>query len=150
VRLASTLAAIGLVAFGAGCGGDDNGGGRLSQDEFQTQANAICKEFEAKVEALPEPQNAAELADYADQAKEIFAEGLGRLRDLQPPEDAQADYDAFLDNGEKAAGRLDELVEAARTGDEAALNRVVEQADKEDAEADRMAQRVGLTDCAND
>ncbi len=145
MRAATLVTGIALAA--AGCGG---GGGPLTQAEFAQRANETCKAFEAKIDALGTPETMEQLAAYGEDARDIFDEGLADLRDLEPPEAAADDYDKFLQSGDEARKRLDELIAAAKDGDEAEIGRIADQAGEEDEQADELARRIGLTDCAND
>ncbi len=148
VRSTFAVSAV-VVSVLAGCGGGD-GGDRLSRDEFVAQASEICNRFETRIEAIPAPRATAEVPEYVDKARPAFEEGLEDLRELNPPEDLQDRYDDLLATGDTTLDRFDELRNAAEDGDEAEVNRIVEQVEREDEESDRIARELGLAACAEE
>ena len=79
MRLALGLALF-LACLAAGCGG--GGGGRLSQEEFQQQANAICDKFDKKIQALGSPQSPADIPAYVQKGVPLLRQGIAELRAL--------------------------------------------------------------------
>jgi hypothetical protein len=113
VRGALLLLAGSIVV--SGCGG--GGGDRLSQAEFVAKADAICQEYEAKLDALGQPQNEDELAEFADKAIPIAKDGREELGELNPPENQQENYDRWLEQGDRAIEIVEDLRGAAEDGD---------------------------------
>jgi hypothetical protein len=138
------LLAVGLAL--AGCGGGD-GGDRLSQAEFVTQADAICQEYEAKLDALGQPQNEEQLADFADKAIPIARDGRERLGELNPPENQQENYDRWLEQGDRAIEIVEDLRDAAEDGDRAELQRIAQEAEQADQESNQLADQLGFKEC---
>ena len=130
----------------AGCGGGD-GGDRLSQAEFVTKADAICQEYEAKLDALGQPQNEDELADFADKALPIAKDGRDRLGELNPPENQQKTYDRWLEQGDRAIEIVEDLRDAAEDGDRAEIQRIAQEAEQADRESNRLADQLGFKEC---
>jgi hypothetical protein len=130
----------------AGCGGG-GGGDRLSQAEFVRQADALCKEYEAKLDALPTPQSPADIAGFADKAIPIAEEGRDKLGDLNPPENQQDTYDAWLEQGDRSIDIVERLRDAAEDGDQAELQQIAQEAETIDNESTRLANELGLEDC---
>jgi hypothetical protein len=129
----------------AGCGG--GGGDRLSRAEFISQADAVCEEYEAKLDALGTPQNAEQLADFADKALPIAQDGREELGELRPPEELQETYDDWLEQGDRAIEIVEDLREAAEDGDTAEIQRIAQEAEAADAEANRLAAQIGFEQC---
>ena len=75
-----------LVATSAAC--DGGGGDRLSQEDFQKQANAICEKYNAKLEALESPSSPEEVGGFVDQVVPLLRQGISELRALRPPAEA--------------------------------------------------------------
>ena len=136
-----------LVLAVAACGGGDDG---LTREELVSQADAICVEFERKIDELEEPESIEALARFAREARPIFEDGLDRLRELEPPEDLQVTYDRWIATGDETAKLFGELGRAAADGDEAEVNRILERTGELDTRSDRLARRIGLQECAND
>ena len=141
------LALVPLVLVLAACGGGDGG---LTREELVSQADAICVEFERKIDELEEPQSIEALATFAREARPIFEDGLDELRELEPPEDLQVTYDRWVATGDETAKLFGELGRAAADRDQAEVRRILEQTGELDARSDRLARRIGLRECAND
>ena len=109
----ATVAVVAAITVGfAGCGGDD----APSNEEFVSQANAICERHHATIteEAskvlaggnLPSPQEFGELArgtiipEYSAQIEE--------LRALEASEEKQEEFRAWLDESEELKNRLEQ------------------------------------------
>jgi hypothetical protein len=130
----------------AGCGGDD----RLTREEFVSEAEAICEEFDQRLEDVPDPESADDVERYVDEARPVIEDGLGELRALQPPEELEEQWDELMDRNDEALEVLDDLSEAAASADEARLQEISEEASRQDAETDRMARAIGLENCGSD
>ena len=139
----------GLLVVLAGCGGsgDDE---RLSAAELATRADAICAEYERELGALENPQSFDELATYARGARGALSDGLNDLRGLRPPADLESRYASWVEAGERALARIDELEQAADKDDQAAITKLAAAAEREDGETDRLASDLGMKECADD
>jgi hypothetical protein len=146
-RVACVLLALGLVA--AGCGGGGGGGDRLTQEEFAQQADAICTEYDKKLDDLGQPQTIEDLANMSVKAQSIANEGLSKLRDLQPPEEIETNVNSWLDKFEQQVDMIDELVEAAQSGDQTKLEQISAQGQDAEAEAQKQARAIGLKECGS-
>jgi hypothetical protein len=149
MRLAGVafLAAAGLLA--GGCG-DGDGDGRLSAAELRERANAICREYDERIENLGEPGSLEEVPEFVNEAIPIIEEGLAELRELEPPEDLEADYDRMLDETEKSVGVAERLRDAAAEGSQQAVRDALEEGNAADSESDRIARELGLEECADE
>ena len=144
--LVAALGAGALVI--AGCGGGGNGD-RLSRAEFVSQADAICRRYEARLEALGQPMNVTELRSFADKALPIAKDGRRELEDLEPPEELEDTYDAWLEQGDEAIEIVERLRDAAADGDRAEIGRIAADAQRTDAEANRLAGELGFEECGD-
>jgi hypothetical protein len=145
VTRAVAFLAAGLIV--AGCGG--GGGDRLSKAEFVSRADGICQQYEAKLDALGTPQNQKELAAFADKAVPIAKQGRDDLGDLNPPEDLEDEYDAWLEQGDKAIDIVERLRTAAGDGDQAEIQKIAQEAEQTDREANRLAGQIGFKRCGD-
>jgi hypothetical protein len=145
-RLIAFLA-VALVATTAACGGSADD--RLSQEEFQKQANAICDKYDSKIQALGSPSSAQEVSGFVDQVIPLLQQGISELRALKPPEEAEDDYDRMLDETEKAIPAAQNLADAAEKNDAAALQEALAAARNADEASDKIATKLGLTGCAS-
>jgi hypothetical protein len=135
-----------LAALAAGCGGGGDGD-PLSQAEFVAKADAICQKYEAKLDALGQPQNEGELAAFADKAIPIAKDGREELGDLTPPENQQETYDRWLEQGDRAIEVVEDLRDAAKDGDTAEIQRIAQEAEQADQESNRLAAQLGFKEC---
>jgi hypothetical protein len=147
--------ASGLVLGLAGCG-DSGGGGQLSQEEFVKQADAICTDANKQQDAIdvpdlssqPTDEQLDQFADALDQGVDLTRDQIDELRDLNPPESADAEWgkavdelDASMDDVEKASG-------AARDGDTAGLAKSLNDASAKSDSATQRAKDLGLKVCS--
>jgi hypothetical protein len=145
VRLTALLA-VAIVATTAGCGG--GGDDRLSQEEFQTRANAICQKYNDKLQALESPSSPDEISGFVNQVIPLLRQGISELRALKPPAEAEDDFDRMLDETEKGIPAAQKLADAAEKNDEAAVQEALDAARKADQASDEIAGKLGLTGCA--
>ena len=126
-------ALLALALLGAACGGDD----ALSKDEYIAQANAICEDARAQVEAIaveffadfpeePTPEEFAELpvGEYVDEYTAVTEGQLADLRDLAAPEGDEDLLAALYDDVEARLHAVNALVAEALAGDPAAIERL--------------------------
>jgi len=152
VRRTFLLVLPGLAALAlAGCGGGgDSAGGTLTKAEFVAQANAICKDYDARIDALGDPGSIEDLVGLAEKAKPIAEDGVAKLRALKAPEDLQASYDEYLATGDVNIELLVQLGEAAKSGDVAAIEKIGTEGEDNADKAHGIAAELGLTECAKD
>jgi hypothetical protein len=147
------LALICLLAAGCmnGSGSSDaeSADARLTKAEYIEQADAICARFDSELDALAQPQTLDDLAAMATEAKPIAEAGVDELRALNPPEELEEQVDAWLVLNEKNIEAIDQLREAAESGDETKVQQVAATATDNEQKADAAAADIGLTDCAS-
>ena len=150
MRRTFLLVLPGLAALAlAGCGGGgDSAGGTLTKAEFVAQANAICKDYDARIDALGDPGSIEDLVGLAEKAKPIAEDGVARLRALKAPENLQASYDEYLATGDANIELLVQLGEAAKSGDVAAIEKIGTEGEDNADKAHGIAAELGLTECA--
>ena len=157
-RLRPRRSAIALVVaclFAAACGSDessnaDGGAERLTKEEYIAQADAICQEANAAIEAVPEPQSAEELAEYGEQVVEIGQDQLDRLRALRPPAADEATINGAYDLIEQQLAIANDVVAAARDNDLEQVQELLAQGEQLNDQADQIARDYGLTECGSD
>jgi hypothetical protein len=134
-----------LVLF-AGCG--ESGGDRLTKEEWIAQADAICADYESRLDDLAEPRDIADVVRLADEAKPIAAEGVAELRELKAPEELEPAVAPWLELNEANVAAIDDLREAAEAGDRAETEAIAEESAENERRADELAERIGLANCA--
>jgi len=145
VRRVRGLLALGLVV--AGCDGGGDGGERLSKAEFISQADAICRKYEARLDALGQPTNVSDLRSFADKALPIAREGREELGRLEPPAGLEDTYDSWLEHGDEAIEIVERLRDAAAENDQAEIQQIARDAEETDRESNRLAAEIGFEQC---
>lgn len=144
----ATVVASTMLLGAAACGG--GGGDRLSREELVEQGDAICVDFENRVEEVQEPQDEGDIARYIDEVRPIVEEGADELDDLNPPEDLEDDYNRWIELNREGLDSFDELSSAAEEGDEQRMQEITADLDGKQAEADRLAESIGFEECGAD
>ena len=144
-RVALVAAAVVLAA--AACG-DGDGEDRLSREEWVRAADAICTDYDGRLEQLPDPNTLDELADVAERAHPIARAGVRRLRALRPPAELANDVDEWLDRNDANVRTIERLGDAARAGDETRVQEIASAGADNEAAADALARELGLRACA--
>ena len=144
-RGALTLAASAALLALAACGGEE----QLSQAEFRGQGNAICARYDKQIDEIPVPTAIEEIPAYVTKAAPIVENEIGALKELDPPDEDQETFDQLIAEEEKtlAAGRS--LGEAAEKGDDAAVEKALDDGTLASDKADEHAQTLGLDDCVD-
>lgn len=124
-------------------------GRRLAQKAaFIEQADTICADAEAEIDALGTPASAEELPDFLAKGVEIQTAQIEKLKGLEAPaEDADwwSDTLALLDQLNEATEKLRD--KAAAGGTEAELNALADEATPINDELTQRAQEYGLQKC---
>jgi hypothetical protein len=163
-------AIVGCVAVGAaalaGCGGGSSssttgasgasgasGSAPLSQDEFVSQANAVCKEQNDQVAALKAPTSTTSIQDQIPTLEQDIAianDTYTKLSAITPPTDLQSKYSQYLSGGKAQIALANQLIDAAKANDSSKLQQIAAQVNTTKAKLDAQAKALGLTECAKD
>jgi len=127
-----------LAVAAAGCGGG-GGGSALSKDEYSARLNNICDELNEKQKQIGEPNSVADVADKGPELQDEFNHAISEVEDLNPPEELQEAHDRFLSLGKQIRDKIDNLIDAAKEGNEAELGEIGSSIDPLDKESDRIA-----------
>ncbi len=148
-RPLACLAAAGVVAVIAGCGGGGSDG--LSADEFREQADAVCADANARLDALTEPASGAEVLPFLQSGLPIQAEQLDRIRELEPPEDLQPAVDEATELLQQRQDAIQDAADRIAAGEdpEAVIAEIDPEVDRLRDEARAKAQELGLTVCGS-
>jgi Tfp pilus assembly protein PilP len=142
---ASRMFVLAVLVLAAGCGGDD----RLSREEFVSEAEAICEDFDQRVNEVDEPESADDVERYVNEVRPVVEDGLDELRELQPPEEFEERWDVLMARNDDGLEALDDLAQAGANGDEARVQEISEDATRRDEESDRIALELGLEKCTS-
>jgi hypothetical protein len=135
------LAAL-LALVAAGCGSQ-----ALSKADYVAKADAICRTYDKKLEALPSPKSIKDIGTLADNAIPIVDEGIAKLRDLKPPDDLKSGVDHWLDLNKQNLDDFKKLRDAAKKGDASTTQALANQIGQHEKETDAAARKIGLKEC---
>ena len=135
-----------LVLFVTACGGGGDGA-RLSTEEFQSQANAICAKYQKQLNELEMPASVEEIPDFVDQALAILNKEIDEIVALNPPADMQTEFDALIEASNNTKAAAADLSAAAKDSDQAAVQMALEEGSAASKEADQLAAELGLDSC---
>jgi hypothetical protein len=123
-RAVGTIAAL-AVALAAGCGGD---GDRLSKAEYEGRLNETGNEIERSFDDLGDAfQGGADQTSLDDaaarigQIQEQIRSEADELEEVEPPEDAEAEHEQFVEGLNGVADDLGEFRQAVEDGDVQAI-----------------------------
>jgi hypothetical protein len=141
-RILALLCACLLLAS---CGGDDD----ESSDEFLSQADAICAEYGPRIAAIPPPLEdidewGAVGADIGDQLEA----SVNELRLLRPPEDVADDYSEWVGLRADLLTEMRGVQDAGNLHDTAAVEAGLATIAELQAQADELAEELGLANCS--
>jgi hypothetical protein len=145
-RFATAALLVGLLV---GCGGG-GGGDRLSEEEFRQQADAICADFEGRLDALEPPASADDLQRFVQEAIPIIEEGNAQLNALNPPEEFEARWNRAMEINDANLATVRELRDAIEQGDNARAQELFQEVGSEEEEANRIARELGLENCGSE
>jgi hypothetical protein len=134
-----------LVLLATGCGG--SGGGRLSKEDFQSQANAVCAKYQKQLDALGTPTSLDEIPALVQQALGILNKEIDEVAALNPPEELQSQFDALIAETNKTKQAATDLSDAAKSGDQAAVQKALDEGNAASDKADQLAGQLGLDSC---
>ena len=141
--VAALVGVLSLLAAGCGGGGEEP----LSKADFQSQANAICAKYEKQLKALGTPSSIDEIPDLVQQALVILNKEIDEIAALNPPDELQSDFDKMIAASNKTKAAANDLSAAAKSGDQAAVQKALEDGNAASDEADQLATGLGLSGC---
>ena len=118
----------------------------MSRNEFVTRLNEICRDAREDAAYPQKPQNKA-FAEALDSAAAAFRDLHSRLSALGPPPELESDVEALLRNAKFVADTLDKVPDAVRREGSLAAVGMIPVLTETEKEADRLARRIGATDC---
>jgi hypothetical protein len=131
------VASLLVVACGSG-----------EKDEFLRDANAICAAADARLEKLPRPSSAGQVAKVVKREVAIRKEAIAKLGELHPPMQVKGGADSVLTDQEAREKRAHAMEKAAEDKDEKGLRKIQDAAEKERKLESQRAIAADLPDCA--
>jgi hypothetical protein len=136
-RVICASACAGALAL-TGCGGGSS---------FTSQANSICKTYNAKIKALPQPNTPADLAKFFDQFVPLAQQGTSKLMALKPPSDKASQYQSYLALLQRELALTQQAAAAAHAGNTKQAVALAQAAGTLSSQAKALAKQLGMTDC---
>jgi hypothetical protein len=146
MRILGIAASATTLLVLAACGGG-GGGQSLSAEEFRQQADAICKDYEGKINDLGSPNSLDELPAFVDKVIPIIEEGNGKLADLQPPDELAEDWDRAMELQNENLDVAHDLQDAIHDKDTARVQEDLTKLNATDQQSNEIARKIGLEDC---
>ena len=139
-----------------------------SYQEFVAQANAICQATDDELQPVwdriwamdadnPEPPSPEQqelifvrFAEAMETIGPAWSQSIDEIRTLEPPSGDEDMINAILDDFESAIDDFQATAEAAANGDEAARDRMSDDAEDSMADVNRRARAYGLRVCGSE
>jgi hypothetical protein len=144
-RVTLALAVLAL----AGCGGG-GGADTLSKSELIARGDAICRDVKAQSEKLAKPKTMKDVERLGARAAAITERGTARMRELNPPPAAKADFDRLVALAGQEAGDVRAMAPAARANDLPKVRQAIARAQAVDRRFNQTAHRIGFKECGRD
>jgi hypothetical protein len=125
----------------AGCGGG------LSKQELITKADAICKRVNTRIAKEPDPKSAADLQKLAQKTVEISDPAIDDMEALEPPDELKDDFAKFVASLKKQRNLTKQIGDAAGDADTARIQKPGADAQKAQAEYQRLSAKIGFKEC---
>jgi hypothetical protein len=155
-------AALAVLAL-AGCGGGEDAAppartqaptGTVTvpppshgQSDWAAKADAVCSAYQARIDALPAPQQAADVPALVENTLILARDEQRRLRSLRPPPRQAAAVRGFLAALDRSIKALERLQQAAEAQDDREAQRAIRMGEAAGLSAQRFGDRLGLTIC---
>ncbi len=144
-----TVAALLAVAALAGCaGGNGDGGGGVTLEEFAQEADAICLDAQLEIEGIPPPLTIADVGPYAQRYAPALRDQIDRLRDLERPEGAEDTVEEFVDELDATATIWEGIGKAAGRGDQARVQQLFAESQQRTLRIRELGSELGLQVCS--
>jgi cysteinyl-tRNA synthetase len=144
----ASVAVAGVLLLGAAaCGGGGGGGDQLTAEEYATELNSICEDFNTTQEEIGTPQSIDDVAEFGQQVLAAFDDAISQVEALEAPDELADTADEFVAKGQEQRDLLADVVEAAEAGDAAEVTELSQQGSQLDTESDALAEQLGAEAC---
>lgn len=148
--LASVATTALLVALAiSGCGGGSNGAA-LGKKDYISKADAICREIDKKINAIPNPQKVEDVAGFVDKTTPLVDDAMARLKKLEAGNDIKAGADQLVSGLEAQRAVIDDLRAAAVKKDVKAIQKASAKGSKLSKQLATQAKQTGFKSCGID
>jgi len=148
IRARSAFFLAVLAVIGVGCGSSKQ---QVSATELVQKADAICRDEQAKfdqIQAHP-PANASIASDQTKELIDVTNAASSDLRDLGPPDQLSAPYDAYLQARDAAVDQMKRGQDAADNQDAAGYSAAQTAVARAALRREKLATAVGLRVCGS-
>jgi hypothetical protein len=156
---AALVAAMAMLA--ASCGGGGGSSSALSKEDFISQADAICTNYQQQftndvqptypsadpTAAATSDDDVKAFADPFSATHDLYSKQLDELRGLTPPEDFQTQYDSVLASLDTSLHAIADAADAAANADRQGVADAFQTGQTASAAANTIAQDYGLQVC---
>ena len=99
---------LSLTAVLVGCGGDD----RLSTEDYRAELREICNESERRTNQVEEPTRPTPeaIADYLQRLRDVNAETIEKVEELEPPEELEDAHQRALEANRDGREKVDAVI----------------------------------------
>jgi hypothetical protein len=120
-----------------------------TQSERAAKADAICVAYQARIDALPAPTTQAEAVTLLRNTVTLADDELRALDDLEPAPKQRELANRFLSQLRLVVAATERLANAAAAADEAGQAAALSEGESAAAEAQTLADALGLTACGS-
>jgi hypothetical protein len=135
------------LAFVA-CGGDD----KLSTEDYRAEVKKICSDAQRQTKAVEQPTRAtsAAIADYLQRLRDINAKTIGKIDELEPPDELADEHDRAVQVSREGRRQIDAVIEELKGGGDPAqvLTEAREELQGSSAESKAAGRALGVRECA--
>lgn len=148
------VAIVAAVALAAGCGSDSGDGedsSPASEEDFIVAVDDVCRDANAELETVSEPESAEEFLPALQAALPIQETQAEDLRAITPPEELEAQYNEALGLIDAQVAVVQQTIDDLEAGEDPNTV-VVEFNDALDQNSDRLdeiAEELGLSECGS-
>mgnify|MGYP006392085679 FL=1 len=120
----------------------------LTKTELVAQADAICKDMQKELDAVPSPESMEDLEKAIAKQIEIAGPAIEELQAVTPPEELATKYEAWTSKLATMQERTVEIRKAAAAGSQEEVQKIVTDTSSINTEADKLGKQIGFKTCA--
>ncbi|MEJ7894905.1 MAG: hypothetical protein WKF94_19895 [Solirubrobacteraceae bacterium] len=128
----------------------DGAPGKLTEAELIAQGDAICRDAGKTLGGLAQPESSTDYSGverYGEELASAAGQAAGKLKILSPPDSVKFDYDAFVKVGGDQVEDARAYVAAGKAKRAGRIRAILAEFRTTNAEASRLARKVGFEVC---